>query len=114
MTYLLGSVLNSETGNLTLDTGGSEFDNLQDSDKFSRVGGNVTLGLASFESFKKSSDLSASIRYANTQGITYATVGEGDIFVRDYVNHDLSALNRDVNNVQRITTQQYIDLEILQ
>jgi len=111
-TYLLGSVLGSDTGNLDLDTGGLEFDNLVDSDKFLRVGGNLTVGLGSVESFKKGSDLSASLRYANTQGLTFATVGEGEIRVRDYEDFDFSALNRDVDNVQRVTSRQYIDLEI--
>ena len=52
------------------------------------------------------------MRYANTQGLTFATVGEGNIRVRDYAEFDLAALNRDVNNVQRVTTRQYIGLEI--
>lgn len=54
----------------------------------------------------------ASVRYSNTQGLTFATVGEGEIRVRDYEDFDFSALNRDVDNVQRVTSRQYIDLEI--
>ena len=49
---------------------------------------------------------------ANTQGLTFATVGEGEIRVRDYEDFDFSALNRDVDNVQRVTSRRYIALEI--
>jgi len=42
--------------------------------------------------------------------LTFATVGEGNITVRDFAEFDLSALNRDANNVQRVTNRQYIDL----
>ena len=74
------------------------------------LSGDLPKGVTRFQSFKKASDLSASVKYANTQGLTFATVGEGNITVRDFAEFDLSALNRDANNVQRVTNRQYIDL----
>lgn len=52
------------------------------------------------------------ISHPNTEGITYATIGAGDIRVRDYENYNFDALNRDVDNVQVITSETYFAIEI--
>jgi len=59
----------------------------------------------------ENSDLNTSVRYANKQGITFATIGAGDITLRDWSSFDLSALNRDPANMQRVVSDTGFSIE---
>lgn len=108
-TYLLGSLINSKTGDLKLDTNTLSFDNMNDTDKYDSVnfGITVTGGVISNGSFGLSHKLKT--------GITYATVGEGEIIIRDQTGLDpgmFALLNRDPANLQVTIKDEYFDIQI--
>ena len=98
-TTLKGAVINSTTGDLTLDTGSFEYSNIKDKNRSSNFGAGINAGVSSGQSGLSSWSANASYGYSNMQQTNFATVGEGNIIVRDG-NTDLSKLNRDVAKAQ--------------
>jgi hypothetical protein len=111
-TYLLGAVLASKSNKLKLDTANFIFDNYTDKDVSGSVGVNVNIGLDPKGINPASWDGTGSLAYRNQQGITYATLCLGDITIRNRPNQDLSGLNRDIANVQRVTRDIDFDVHI--
>ena len=104
-TFLLGAVLNSKTGALKLDTGNFVFDNFNDTEQQKNIA--VSIGVDVKDPSKTS--LGGSLYYKNKAGITYATVGAGEIKIRNNPTQNLITLNRDAANVQRVVKDQTID-----
>ena len=98
-TTLIGSMINSENGNLTLNTDTLTFKDLRESDKSSSISVSVSTspgsGLAGGIGFGFGDD--------QKEAITRATIGEGAI----NTNSDISGLNRDINKVQEITYESH-------
>jgi hypothetical protein len=92
-TVLAGAGMWSKTGKLKLDTGDLVFDNYVNRDTFVAVSGSVSAGV------NRPWDASFSARYRNVQGLTFATLGAGDLNIRNRPRLDLSGLNRDVANM---------------
>jgi len=118
-TYLLGAVLQSEVGNLELDTGNLIFDNFNELDRSSSFGISGSISVADFTQanvtnpdYINQSDIGGSWAYESTHAITYATIGAGTIRVRDVDDYDFSGLNRDVDHVQVITSHKKFVREI--
>jgi filamentous hemagglutinin family protein len=109
-TMLMGAVLNGKQ-KLKLDTGNFVFDNYNDKDRYYSI--NASVGYNP-QNAAHSWDGSIGGSYRNTTGVTYATVAGGhvDVTVRNKGDLDLSGLNRDINNVQRITGTTYFALQI--
>jgi hypothetical protein len=97
-TVLAGAGMWSKTGKLKLDTGDLVFDNYVNRDTFVAVSGSVSAGV------NRPWDASFSARYRNVQGLTFATLGAGDLNIRNRPRLDLSGLNRDVANMTRVTS----------
>jgi hypothetical protein len=97
-TVLAGAGMWSKTGKLKLDTGDLVFDNYVNRDTFVAVSGSVSAGV------NRPWDASFSARYRNEQGLTFATLGAGDLNIRNRPRLDLSGLNRDVANMTRVTS----------
>ena len=104
-TFLLGAVLNSKTGALKLDTGNFVFDNFNDTEQQKNIA--VSIGVDVKDPSKTS--LGGSLYYKNKAGLTYATVGAGQIKIRNNPTQNLITLNRDAANVQRVVKDQTID-----
>lgn len=84
-TTLTGAVIASDTGDLTLDTGSFEYSHIKDRDYSYNVGGGANLGRR--EEPKKETKTTYSVTedygFSDKRQINYATVGEGEIIVRD-------------------------------
>ncbi|WP_194164682.1 hemagglutinin repeat-containing protein [Microvirga thermotolerans] len=109
-TQINGAVLNSATGQLTLDTGTLGFKDLRDHDRGSSVSGQVGLGIGTQpngagQPGEPSGTVSGSYASYDREQTTRATIGEGTIVVRDKdkQKQDVAALNRDVDQAQVIT-----------
>jgi hypothetical protein len=107
-TNLVGSLINSESGELELDTATLKFKDLRDHDEsfsfhvgFSTSGGGMSPASVGFSMSEKT-------------GITRATVGEGNITVRSDVDgHDSTAgLNRDANKVQETFKDEHFGMHM--
>ena len=83
----------ADNGNLTLNTGSLTYSNLIDADYNDDQMTSVGVGARVTVQHKTKGH--------ETEGITFATLGEGAVNVGD--GSDLSGLNRDVNNTQIIT-----------
>ena len=88
-TTLTGAVIASTTGDLVLDTGSFEYNDIKDKDISYNIGGGINAG-------SSSSSVSGDYGFSDTRQTNFATVGEGTIIVRDE-DTDLSKLNRDVS-----------------
>ena len=136
-THLKGSVINADSGDLRIDTATLTFEDIQDYDRSKNF--NVSLSLSYswggpegkdgkpatraarasagdvFEktAFKVEGEYEKSVK----EGITRATVGEGEIAIRDQAAQDeleasgktgkLAALNRDLDKAQEITKEEH-------
>ncbi|MEN3931795.1 hemagglutinin repeat-containing protein, partial [Microvirga sp. W0021] len=112
-TQLDGSVLNSETGNLTLDTGTLGFTTIKDYDKGDAF--DMSVGVHAYDgpNPNKSGErvsgagtsVGGSIEGHDREQDTNATVGEGTIIIRnqDQQVQDVATLNRDLDKAQVIT-----------
>ena len=109
-TTLKGAVIASESGDLVLNTGSFEYSDIKDKDRSSSVGGGISVGGGESEKFNKEKnklETTRDYRYSvsgdyslrDKRQTNFATVGEGEIIVRDG-NTDLSGLNRDVEIAQ--------------
>jgi filamentous hemagglutinin len=114
-TQLNGGVLNSATGQLTLDTGTLGFKDIQDHDRGSSISGQVGLSYASDRDVdgdgvvdKDSGGPGGTVSgsYAShDEQVAKATVGESTITVRNEAKQkqEVAALNRDATQAQVIT-----------
>ncbi|MEN3931535.1 hypothetical protein WJT86_10765, partial [Microvirga sp. W0021] len=104
-TQIDGAVINSETGNLTLDTGTLGFSDIVDHDTASSM--NVNVGISNDPATGKPSggSISGSVSDRDREQVNHATVGEGEITIRNQEDQkqDVAALNRDVEKAQEIT-----------
>ena len=107
-TYLTGALLNSKAGKLKLDTGNFVFDNYNDKDHQKNIAAQLGINIAD----PLASTIGGSYYYRNKEGITYATVGAGEIKVRNNPRQSLIALNRDPANLQRVIKDKTIDIKI--
>jgi hypothetical protein len=100
-TTLKGAVIASTTGDLTLDTGSLEYRNIKDRDRWSNFGGggNISGGAAPNSN---SQSVSANYGFTDKRQTNFATIGEGEITVRDGKT-ELSKLNRDTTISQYST-----------
>ena len=105
-TFLLGAMLNSKAGKLKLDTGTFVFDHFNDRDFEMKIAAQLQIN-------PTKPDASGSLYYKDKQGLTYATVGKGEIKVRNAApGSTLIALNRDAANVQKVVKNEVIDIKI--
>ncbi|EIM29104.1 hemagglutinin repeat-containing protein [Microvirga lotononidis] len=110
-TQLNGAVLNSDTGQLSLDTATLGYSDIKDSDKATSVSGQVgvTLGTQTLPNGQAptSTGVNVSGSYAShdIEQVTQATVGNGTIVIRDKdkQKQDVKDINRDVDKAQVIT-----------
>ncbi|KUM52366.1 hemagglutinin repeat-containing protein [Rheinheimera sp. EpRS3] len=107
----------NDQGNLTLDTGSLAYTDIADHDKEKSYYLNVgfTIGDDTSTNQKESNtNYNASGNYSNhdKEQINRATVGEGNIIVRDNPQQDLSDLNRDTSIAQEITKDDSKDVNL--
>ncbi len=96
-TTLTGALIAATTDDLMLTTGTFEYSDIKDRDISYNYGGGVNLGSNRAGSGEKKNNtwsVNANYGYAERRQINFATVGEGNLIVRDG-NRDLSKLNRD-------------------
>ncbi|WP_049721647.1 hemagglutinin repeat-containing protein [Gilvimarinus polysaccharolyticus] len=112
-----------DQGNLVLDTGTIGFSDIEDHDEFESFylnvgfstggdsGANSNTGASPDEG---STSWSAEGNYADHdyRQTNYATVGNGNITVRDEPNVDLSGLNRDTDNAQVTTKEDSTNVDV--
>ncbi|MDR1304444.1 MAG: hemagglutinin repeat-containing protein [Verrucomicrobiales bacterium] len=108
-TNLIGSLINSESGNLVLNTETLTFKDLNDSDKLFSINVSISTngggGIMGGIGFSLTDD--------DKRGVTRATVGEGTINVRsDTDGHSLDGLNRDVTQVQEVTKDDHFGMHM--
>ena len=103
-TQIDGAVIASGSGDLTLDTGTLGFSDIQDHDKGSSL--NVNVGISNDPATGKPSggSLSGSVSDYDREQVDRATVGDGEIIVRntEEQTQDVAALNRDIEKAQEI------------
>jgi filamentous hemagglutinin len=113
-TQINGGVLNSDTGNLTLDTATFGFKDIQDHDKGTSISGQV--GVTTPGAPGKLPGVSVQGSYAShdIEQVTKATVGAGTIVVRDTdkQKQDVKDINRDVAQAQVITKVERAGVEL--
>ena len=112
-TFLRGAGIWSAVGNLDINTGSLAYDNYRDHDESISVGLSGSFSTTPSGGFDAgNSDLSGTFEYRNVQALTYATIGAGDIRVRDVGGYDFSGLNRDPDSMQRVTSSTNISIEV--
>ncbi|MCE4073615.1 MULTISPECIES: hemagglutinin repeat-containing protein, partial [Pseudomonas] len=117
-TQLDGAVIASNTGDLLLNTGTFGHSDLYDKDRYKSV--DITTGMAynSKENQDKSKTtndqaqvpnkfISGSYEIRNAEQVNRATVGAGEIVVRDNPGQDLSGLNRDTDKAQELLKDEH-------
>lgn len=113
-TTLTGAVINSDTGNLKLDTQSLAFSDIKDKDKLTSI--DIGVGVQRSATSASGGDDSnpmgpvdnASIGYQKTdrRQLNRATIGAGTIIVRDDAangSDSTAGLNRDISKAQEIT-----------
>ena len=100
-TTLKGAVIASTANDLNLDTGSVEYSNIFDSKKSTSIGGGVSgSGIGSTNGVSSSANINYSL--SNSTQVNIATIGEGNITVRDGGSTD--KLNRDTTATQIMTS----------
>lgn len=100
-TTLKGAVIASTDNDLNLDTGSLEYSNIFDSKRSTSIGGGVSdSGIGSTNGASSSANINYSL--SNSTQVNIATIGEGNITVRDGGSTD--KLNRDTTATQIITS----------
>jgi filamentous hemagglutinin family protein len=100
-TTLKGAVIASTDNDLNLDTGSVEYSNIFDSKKSTSIGGGVSgSGIGSTNGVSSSANINYSL--SNSTQVNIATIGEGNITVRDGGSTD--KLNRDTTATQIMTS----------
>lgn len=128
-TSLVGGVINSESGDLTLDTGTFSYQDIQDYDHFESMslgfGAGVPQGQTQGPTQTASAqtlipgvnmnNVTAGYQNREREQITRATVGEGAVTVRgdqDAGGNSLAGLNRDMSQAQEITKDEEDDYNL--
>ncbi|WP_273024148.1 hemagglutinin repeat-containing protein [Rheinheimera sp.] len=107
----------NDAGNLTLDTGSLAYTDIADHDKEKSYYLNVGFTTGDDTSTNQTeggTNYNASGNYSNhdKEQINRATVGEGNIVVRDNAEQDLSDLNRDTSLAQEVTKDDSKDVNL--
>lgn len=107
----------NDLGNLTLDTGSLAYTDIADHDKEKSYYLNVGFTMGddtNTNQTESGNNYNASGNYSNhdKEQINRATVGEGNIIVRDNPQQDLSDLNRDTSIAQEITKDDSKDVNL--
>ncbi|WP_215398945.1 hemagglutinin repeat-containing protein [Rheinheimera oceanensis] len=107
----------NDLGNLTLDTGSLAYTDIADHDKEKSYYLNVGFTMGddtNTNQTESGNNYNASGNYSNhdKEQINRATVGEGNIIVRDNPQQDLSDLNRDTNIAQEVTKDDSKDVNL--
>jgi filamentous hemagglutinin len=119
-TQLNGAVLNSSTGNLTLDTGTLGFKDIQDYDKGTSINGQVgvTLGSQTLPNGQTPTstgvNVSGSYEMHDIEQVTQATIGTGEIVIRDKdkQKQDVANINRNIEEAQVITKNERAGVQV--
>ena len=132
-TDLKAGIIASKSKDLSLDTGTLTFSDLADKDKSKHVGGSISIGGPLSGGGDKnqgkgnnSGDLNFTIegQYAkkDKEGVTRATVGEGEITIRDTEKQKeleesgktqkLANLNRDLEKAQEVTKDEETEINL--
>jgi len=100
-------VIASDTGDLMLDTGSFEYSNIKDKNRSYNVGGGVNVGGNSSKAGDDPAkngvtyNISGNYGFSDSRQTNFATVGEGEITVRDGSSigntDEYSGLKRDVS-----------------
>ncbi|WP_225594830.1 hemagglutinin repeat-containing protein [Pseudomonas sp. PDM22] len=117
-TQLDGAVIASNTGDLLLNTGTFGHSDLYDKDRYKSV--DITSGMAynskeNQDKGKTTNDqaqvpnkfIAGSYDIRNAEQVNRATVGAGEIVVRDNPGQDLSGLNRDTDKAQELLKDEH-------
>jgi len=128
-TDLIGGIIASKSKDLTLDTGTLTYSDLQDRDKSKQVDGSISIGGALSGGGDKSgnptdTNFTVEGQYAkkDKEGITRATVGEGEIIIRDKDKQKeledsgktqrLANINRDLDLAQEVTKDEETEINL--
>jgi len=128
-TDLIGGIIASKSKDLTLDTGTLTYSDLQDRDKSKQVGGSISIGGPLSGDGDKSgnptdTNFTVEGQYAkkDKEGITRATVGEGEIIIRDKEKQKeledsgktqkLANINRDLDLAQEVTKDEVTEFGV--
>ena len=131
-TQVDGAYINSDSGDLTLDTGTFGFTDIEDHDKESSTYVNIGTGFSNPGDNNASqhqnnvgtghgSDPNSSNTYGSISAnhssfdreqINRATIGEGTITIRDNPDQDLSDLNRDIDDAQEVTKDESESVDV--
>ena len=103
-----GKATRSKTKKLKLDTGDLVYDNYVDKDLSIAVSASLSIDPKNLAAWRGS----ASAQYKNVTGITFATLGDGAVTIRNRPNLDYSALNADPANMQRITKSTSFSIDV--
>lgn len=107
-THIEGALIAANDGDLVLDTGSLTYNDIQGHDKethsYTKVSGSYgDMGNEQADENGNSWGIEGSHYNKDREQIARATVGEGDIIIRDNPNQDISDLNRDVEKAYEIT-----------
>ena len=89
-TALKGSVIGSDTDDLTLSTGSLTYTDIKDKNRSNTLGAGISL------TKKDASFKNAEFAFTDARKNNNATIGNGSIIIRDNPDQDLSDLNRDL------------------
>ena len=121
-TQIDGAVLNSASGDLKLDTGTLGFSDLTDYDKATQMSGQVGLTTPGAAGKMPGVTLQGSYASHDTEQKTRATLGEGEIVIRDEKKQqeiekdgktqELASINRDMTKAQEITKDERAGVKV--
>ena len=121
-TQIDGAVLNSASGDLKLDTGTLGFSDLTDYDKSHADSGQVGLTTPGAAGKMPGVTLQGSYASHDTEQKTRATLGEGEIVIRDEKKQqeiekagktqELASINRDMTKAQEITKDERAGVKV--
>ena len=121
-TQIDGAVLNSASGDLKLDTGTLGFSDITDYDKATQMSGQVGLTTPGAAGKMPGVTLQGSYASHDTEQKTRATLGEGEIVIRDEKKQqeiekdgktqELASINRDMTKAQEITKDERAGVKV--
>ena len=103
-TTLRGAVIASDTGDLTLATGSLEYSHIKDRNSSTNFGGGISGSTGNKNVDAEKGVSSASYGFSDSRQTNFATIGEGEITIRDGSSigspDDYNGLKRDVSKAQ--------------
>ena len=103
-TALRGAVIASDTGDLTLATGSLEYSHIKDRNSSTNFGGGISGSTGNKNVDAEKGVSSASYGFSDSRQTNFATIGEGEITIRDGSSigspDDYNGLKRDVSKAQ--------------